>query len=116
MEIRGRGKEFSPDLPEVSCLPGELNQVFLNLIVNAAHAIGDTLGEDSTEKGTITVGAHCDGAWVEIFVRDTGTGISVLQAVIPAHQYLSKPCDAEALKSTVARACSLRNTLCRESQ
>jgi len=67
--------QFDPDLPEVSCLPGEMNQVFLNLIVNAAHAISDTLGEESTEKGTITVGTRCDGAWVEIFVRDTGTGI-----------------------------------------
>ena len=48
--------DFDPGLPEVLCLPAELNQVFLNLIVNAAHAIGDALGEESTEKGTITVG------------------------------------------------------------
>jgi len=67
--------EFDPELPEVSCLPSELNQVFLNLIVNAAHAIGDTLGDDAAKKGTITVGARRDGAWVEIFIRDTGTGI-----------------------------------------
>ncbi|MCH7752051.1 MAG: histidine kinase, partial [Planctomycetes bacterium] len=52
-----------------------LNQVFLNLIVNAAHAIADTLGDDATEKGTITVGTRRDGEWAEIFVRDTGTGI-----------------------------------------
>ncbi|NOY28960.1 MAG: PAS domain S-box protein [Planctomycetes bacterium] len=67
--------EFDLELPVVPGLPGELNQVFLNLIVNAAHAVGDTLGDDATEKGTITVGTRRDGDWVEIFIRDTGTGI-----------------------------------------
>ena len=67
--------DFDPELPEVSCLPGELNQVFLNLIVNAAHAIGDALSDDGTERGTITVGTRRDGEWAEIIVRDTGTGI-----------------------------------------
>jgi signal transduction histidine kinase len=67
--------EFEPELPQVSCLPGELNQVFLNLIINAAHAIGDALGDDATDKGTITVGTRRNGEWAEIFVRDTGTGI-----------------------------------------
>jgi len=67
--------EFDAELPDVTCLSGELNQVFLNLIVNAAHAIGDMLGDDATEKGTITVGTRRDGEWVELFVRDTGTGI-----------------------------------------
>ena len=37
--------DFDPDLPPVLCLPAELNQVFLNVIVNAAHAIGDVVGE-----------------------------------------------------------------------
>ena len=32
--------DFSGDLPHISCIPGDLNQVFLNLVVNAAHAIG----------------------------------------------------------------------------
>ena len=67
--------EFDDTLPEVSCLPGELNQVILNLIVNAAHAIGDVLGENSTEQGTISIGTRRDGKWAEIYVRDTGTGI-----------------------------------------
>ncbi|MFQ5731527.1 MAG: PAS domain S-box protein [Planctomycetaceae bacterium] len=67
--------DFDSELPQVSCLPGELNQVFLNLIVNAAQAIGDALGDDATNKGTITVGTRRDGEWAVIFVRDTGTGI-----------------------------------------
>jgi len=36
---------------------------------------------------------------------------AVLKCVRPAHQFLTKPCDSEILKSTVARACSLRNRL-----
>lgn len=67
--------EVDATLPRVNCLPGECNQVFLNLIINAAHAIGDKLGSESTEKGTITVSTCHDGDWVEIRVRDNGTGI-----------------------------------------
>jgi signal transduction histidine kinase len=55
-------------LPEVQCLPSELNQVFMNLLVNAAHAI-------NKERGTITVrsGTCGDEVWVE--VEDDGCGI-----------------------------------------
>ena len=66
---------YDPDLPMVTCLPGECNQVFLNLIINAAHAIGDRLADEPTEKGTITVATRRDGDWVEICIEDTGTGI-----------------------------------------
>lgn len=57
------------DLPEVQCLPSELNQVFMNLLVNAAHAI-------TKERGTITIrtGAEAGEAWVE--VADDGAGIA----------------------------------------
>jgi len=55
------------DLPEIECYPGLLNQVFLNLVVNAAQAIpGD---------GTITVSTRLDGDSVEIAIADTGSGI-----------------------------------------
>jgi two-component system NtrC family sensor kinase len=67
--------DFDPDLPPVTCLPGEFNQVILNLIVNAAHAIGDTHREGSGPKGTITVTTKHDRGWVEIRIRDSGTGI-----------------------------------------
>jgi signal transduction histidine kinase len=55
-------------LPDVQCLPSELNQVFMNLLVNAAHAI-------TADRGTITVRTGCAGdeAWVE--VADNGCGI-----------------------------------------
>ncbi len=68
--------EFDPELPEVPCLPGELNQVILNLVVNSAHAIADVLGPRPTEKGTITIGTRREGSNHAVFyVKDTGTGI-----------------------------------------
>ena len=67
--------DFDPGLPPVPCLPAEFNQVILNLIVNAAHAISDVVGDGSKGKGNIHVSTRRDGEWVEIRVRDTGTGI-----------------------------------------
>lgn len=67
--------EFDPALPPVRCQPGELNQVILNLVVNAAHAIGDVPATEGKGKGTITVKTRRDECWAEIRVSDTGTGI-----------------------------------------
>jgi len=65
--------EFDETLAPVVCYPGDINQVVLNLIVNAAHAIKEKI-EDG-EKGRITVGTRMRGEWVEISVTDTGGGI-----------------------------------------
>jgi len=59
--------EFDADLPQVECYPGLLNQVFLNLVVNASQAI--------PEEGTITIRTALEGESVHIAVTDTGTGI-----------------------------------------
>lgn len=67
--------DFDPNLPVVPCLPGDLNQVFLNIIVNAAHAIADVVGDGASGKGTITVTTSADDEWVEVRISDTGTGI-----------------------------------------
>lgn len=64
-------------LPLVPCLPGDFNQVMLNLIVNAAHAIGDAVDEEAGEKGCITIQTTEAGDTVEVRVQDTGTGIPV---------------------------------------
>jgi PAS domain S-box-containing protein len=67
--------EIAADLPPVLCIPGELNQVLLNLIVNAAHAIGDALAATPGARGRITIAARRDGDWIDLRVADTGTGI-----------------------------------------
>jgi PAS domain S-box-containing protein len=67
--------DFDPDLPAVPVLPGDFKQVVLNLLINAAHAIGDALGERGEQKGTIRVSTRRDGDWAEVRVADTGTGI-----------------------------------------
>ncbi len=67
--------DLDPDLPLVPCYPGELNQVVLNLIVNAAHAIAAKVGDGSRGKGKITLRTRRDGDHVELRISDTGTGI-----------------------------------------
>jgi histidine kinase len=63
------------EIPEVVCYIGEINQVFLNLIVNAAHAITDAV-KDSGQRGTITITTRSErGDAVLVTIADTGTGI-----------------------------------------
>jgi PAS domain S-box-containing protein len=61
------------ELPQVVCNIGELNQVFLNLIVNAAHAIQDA-GKD-VNTGEIKISTAIDGDAVVIRISDNGCGI-----------------------------------------
>ena len=67
--------DFDLQLPHVPCFPGDFNQVILNLIVNAAHAIADTPMVKGGGKGVITVQTRLVETEVEIRVQDTGTGI-----------------------------------------
>lgn len=67
--------DLDPDLPTVPCLAGDLNQVILNLVVNAAQAVASVVGDGSQGRGTITVRTRCDHDWAEIRVEDTGAGI-----------------------------------------
>jgi len=67
--------ELDPALPLVSCLPGEFNQVILNLIVNAAHAIEDVAASGGREKGLITIRTRSLPGGVEVQIADTGAGI-----------------------------------------
>ena len=66
--------DLDPSLPPVMCCRGDISQVLLNLITNAAHAIEAVVG-DSGKKGKITLSTRQDGHSVFISVRDTGTGI-----------------------------------------
>ncbi|MDD5248928.1 MAG: ATP-binding protein [Rhodocyclaceae bacterium] len=56
------------DIPDVECLPAQLNQVLLNLLVNAAQAI--------ETQGTITIRTSADADEVRIAISDTGCGIA----------------------------------------
>jgi len=62
------------DLPLVVCNIGDLNQVFLNLLVNAAHAIGETV-KGTAQKGKIRVRTLTEDSMVLIAISDTGCGI-----------------------------------------
>src|SRR5579862_2839757 len=63
------------ELPQVECYLGEINQVVLNLVVNAAHAIAAVV-KDSGDRGKLTVCTRQVGESVEISIGDTGTGIA----------------------------------------
>ncbi len=67
--------DLDPSLPPVPLLVGEFNQAVLNMIINAAHAIAEVVGDGSQEKGTITVSTRRQGDWVEVRISDTGPGI-----------------------------------------
>ena len=56
------------ELPEILCLPSELNQVFMNLLVNASHAING-------DRGCITISSGSEGQQVWIEIADNGSGI-----------------------------------------
>ena len=67
---------FCEELPPIDCLPGELNQVFLNLVVNAAHAIESAMkARKLAERGTLTVTTNMSDRWATIEIADTGCGI-----------------------------------------
>jgi PAS domain S-box-containing protein len=60
-------KEYG-EIPQIWCIPSQLNQVFMNLLVNAAHAI--------PEKGDITIRTGQQGEQVFVAISDTGSGIA----------------------------------------
>ncbi|NIA69312.1 PAS domain S-box protein [Pelagibius litoralis] len=65
---------FDDSLPQVPCLPGEFNQVILNMVVNAAHAIESS--REGEELGEITIKTSRQNGMAEIRVSDSGCGIS----------------------------------------
>jgi signal transduction histidine kinase len=62
------------DLPHVRCHVGELNQAVLNIVINAAHAIGDVV-HGTGARGCIRIRTYRDGDEAVIAVGDTGTGV-----------------------------------------
>lgn len=67
--------DLDESLIDVPCYPGEFNQVVLNIIVNAAHAIEDTRSEDNDAMGKITLSTKRLDNFAEIRIGDSGTGM-----------------------------------------
>jgi PAS domain S-box-containing protein len=64
---------FADHIPLVECLPGELNQTILNMIVNASHAIEEKY--KGSQKGHIEITTNCDRENVTVTITDDGAGI-----------------------------------------
>lgn len=67
LKYKAEVQQSYEDIPEIRCLPGQLNQVFMNLLVNASHAI-DT-------NGMVRVSARQKGENILVEISDTGCGI-----------------------------------------
>ena len=67
--------DLDPSLSLIPCFRAEFNQVILNLIVNAAHAIAEANGNNGTQKGTIRISTRQENDWAKICISDTGNGI-----------------------------------------
>ncbi len=69
--------DLAPDLPPVPCLADEMGQVLLNLLVNAAHAVGEKIAAGKEAgPGRITFTTRLADNMVEIRIADSGTGIA----------------------------------------
>ncbi|RMG44438.1 MAG: PAS domain S-box protein [Acidobacteria bacterium] len=67
--------DLAEDLPAVPCIVSDINQVILNLVVNAAHAIAEVRGERPETKGRIAVRTRVEGEEAVVVVEDDGCGI-----------------------------------------
>jgi signal transduction histidine kinase len=67
--------ELDENLPPVNCVPAAINQVIMNLIVNAAHAVADANEQRGRPRGTITIRTRRADGDCRIEFEDTGTGI-----------------------------------------
>lgn len=68
-------KELDPNLPEVFCCVDDLNQVFMNLLINACHSIEEAIQAGRYKRGLIRVRTYQDGDHVVVSISDTGMGI-----------------------------------------
>jgi PAS domain S-box-containing protein len=67
--------DYQPELPRVECYCDELNQVFLNLIVNATHAIRDAPTQRTRLRGKLIIRTRKIDQDVQIEIQDNGSGI-----------------------------------------
>jgi PAS domain S-box-containing protein len=68
--------DLDEQMPLVYCVPDDINQAVLNLLINAADAVEQVISPDAGEKGRITLRTVARPGWADIHVIDTGQGIS----------------------------------------
>ena len=74
-------RDYEPDLPPVTCYPGPMNQVVMNIVANAIDALDEQMEESRSrevwdQKPQITLQTRCrDRSWLEITISDNGPGI-----------------------------------------
>lgn len=84
--------EFDPDLPQIEAYPADLNQVFLNMIVNAAHAIEERHGKDNGLQGRLVLRTRQAEGSVGIEFEDNGCGMTPeVQARVFEPFFTTKP-------------------------
>lgn len=67
LKYKAEVRQDYQDIPEIHCLPGQLNQVFMNLLVNAGHAI--------EANGEVRIRTRQEGDWISVEISDTGCGM-----------------------------------------
>lgn len=83
---------LDPALPMVPCVVDELNQVLLNMVVNAADAIKEAVEKKLIERGKITLSTAQENGFVKIIVSDNGVGIPTeIQSKIFELFFTTKP-------------------------
>jgi signal transduction histidine kinase len=96
LKSRIRIEKHFGEIPEVLCLPNQLNQVFMNILANAAQAIPGT--------GIIGIRTWRDGNFVKIAIADTGVGIP--------HEHISKIFDPGFTTKGVGLGTGLGLSIC----
>ena len=67
-------KKYS-ETPYVECLPGKLNQVFMNILVNAVQAINNRMGKETDYQGGIQIQTESQEDYIVVTIGDNGTGM-----------------------------------------
>ncbi|MFH0974476.1 MAG: ATP-binding protein [Spirochaetota bacterium] len=68
--------DLDPSIPEIKCFMGRINQVIMNLILNAADAISEVVKDNPDKKGLIQISSKKENNSIVITIRDTGCGIA----------------------------------------
>ncbi|MEM9602661.1 MAG: ATP-binding protein [Pseudomonadota bacterium] len=67
--------DFGSDMPMVECIPSDINQVVLNLVVNAGHTIAERREQSPDHQGRISVSTRTLDDHVHIYIEDNGMGM-----------------------------------------